>query len=118
MKIEIKRVYDAPSDEDGVRLLVDRLWPRGIKKENLKMDGWLKDIAPSPQLRTWFGHEPSRFHEFEKKYIKELEENQSSWKPQLDKYAHKKITLLYAAKDPLINHAICLKAYLQKIYKK
>lgn len=118
MNIEIKRVYEEHSNEDGVRLLVDRLWPRGIKKENLQMDAWIKDIAPSPQLRKWFGHDSIRFKEFEKKYIEELDSNKHLWKPQFDKYAHGKITLLYAAKDPHINHALCLKSYLQKNYKR
>jgi uncharacterized protein YeaO (DUF488 family) len=116
MNISIKRVYDAPSKEDGVRLFVDRLWPRGIKKENLRMDSWVKEIAPSPELRRWFGHDPSRFKEFEKKYVQELNESKHIWKPLMDEYVDKKITLLYAAKDPQVNHAQCLKSYLQRFY--
>lgn len=117
MKIEIKRVYEKSFKEDGVRLFVDRLWPRGIKKENFQMDLWAKELAPSSQLRRWFSHDPSRFKEFEQKYIEELDESTSIWKPMMDKYAGKKVTLLYAAKDPVVNHAQCLKSYLQKIYK-
>lgn len=115
MNIKIKRVYEEPSDQDGIRLLVDRLWPRGIKKEHLLIDAWLKDLAPSSQLRKWFNHDPSRLKDFEKKYAEELESNKDIWKPELAKYAHQKITLLYAAKDPHINHALCLKSYLQKL---
>lgn len=118
MKIEIKRVYEEPSKEDGVRLLVDRLWPRGFTKDRLRMDAWLKDIAPSNELRKSFGHDPVRFKEFEKEYIKELDEGKSVWKPQIDQFAGQKITLLYAAKDPLVNHAQCLRSYLLRLYKK
>jgi uncharacterized protein YeaO (DUF488 family) len=118
MDISLKRVYEAPSKQDGVRILVDRLWPRGIKKEDLDFDLWLKEIAPSSELRSWFGHDPKKFKEFEKRYIEEFEENRSIWEPLLDKYAAKKMTLLYAAKDPEINHAQCLRSYLQKHYAK
>jgi uncharacterized protein YeaO (DUF488 family) len=114
MEIEIKRVYDEPSKKDGVRIFVDRLWPRGVKKEDLVMDAWIKDIAPSPELRKWFGHDPARFKAFEKKYDEELKSTQPLWMPQIEKYADKKMTLLYAAKDPDINHALCLKSYLMK----
>ena len=117
MNISIKRVYEAPSKEDGVLLFVDRLWPRGIKKENLPMDSWVKEIAPSPELRRWFGHDPSRFKEFEKKYVQELNESKHIWKPLMDEYVDKKITLLHAAKDPQVNHAQCLKSYLQRLYR-
>lgn len=116
MQVEIKRVYEEPSEKDGVRLLVDRLWPRGIRKEDLHMSAWLKEIAPSNELRVWFHQDRSRFKEFEKRYVAELEANKAEWKPLLDKYAHKKITLLYAAKDAENNHAQCLKAYLRKLY--
>jgi uncharacterized protein YeaO (DUF488 family) len=112
VKIGIKRVYDEFSPKDGLRLLVDRLWPRGIKKEDLALDAWAKEFAPSSALRIWFGHDPKNFKEFEKKYFKELDENQPLWKPLIDKYKNQKITLLYAAKDPRCNHALCLKAYL------
>lgn len=116
MKITIKRVYDAPSKEDGVRLLVDRLWPRGMDKERLPMDAWLKSLAPSTELRKSFGHDPSRFKEFEEEYFKELDANQDFWKPQIDPYRGKTLTLLYAARDPVINHAQCLRKYLIKYF--
>ena len=111
--IQIKRVYDAPSREDGSRILVDRLWPRGIKKEELHLTDWIKEIAPSPALRKWFNHEPEKFHEFEKKYTAELTANKALWIPKIHKYINHKITLLYAAHDSKINHAICLQHYLE-----
>lgn len=111
--IEIKRVYESPSSTDGVRILIDRLWPRGIKKSELLMDDWIKDLSPSPDLRKWFNHDPSKFKEFEKRYTEELNENKKIWLPLIKKYLQGKITLLYAAHDPEINHAICLKNYLK-----
>ncbi|HRD55493.1 MAG TPA: DUF488 domain-containing protein [Parachlamydiaceae bacterium] len=112
--IEIKRVYENPSPTDGVRILVDRLWPRGIKKNELIMDDWIKDLSPSTDLRKWFNHDPSKFKEFGKKYIEELDDTRKIWFPLIKKYLSKKITLLYAAHDQEINHAICLKNYLEK----
>lgn len=117
-EIKIKRVYEEPSPEDGVRILVDRLWPRGIKKSDLVMDAWIKEIAPSTELRKWFHHDPSRFEEFAKKYKRELNENQEVWFPLIEKYLPGKITLLYGARDPIINHARCLQEYLNHIYKR
>ncbi len=112
--IQIKRVYEAPSKTDGTRILVDRLWPRGIRREELPMDAWIKELAPSSQLRKWFNHDPDKFHEFEKRYIEELDENKELWMPIIQKYLRGKITLLYAAHDPKINHARCLQKYLCK----
>lgn len=112
-KITIKRAYDEPGKDDGYRVLVDRLWPRGVKKEALAIDEWDKDIAPSPELRKWFGHDPTKFDEFRARYTTELE---SSDEPQklLEKAGkHTVITLVYAAKDPEINHARVLQEYLQ-----
>lgn len=111
--IEIKRVYESPSSTDGVRILIDRLWPRGIKKSELLMDDWIKDLSPSQDLRKWFNHDPSKFKEFEKKYTEELNENEKIWLPLIKKYLQGKITLLYAAHDSEVNHAICLKNYLK-----
>ncbi len=113
--INIKRVYEAPSQSDGARILVDRLWPRGIKKEELIMDAWIKELAPSAELRKWFDHDPERFVEFEKQYIEELEESKEFWMPLIQKYLKGKMTLLYAAHDPKINHARCLQNYLKKM---
>lgn len=115
--IEIKRVYENPSSKDGVRILVDRLWPRGIKKSELILDDWIKELSPSSDLRKWFNHDPSKFKEFEEKYIKELNENKKIWLPLIKKYLSRKITLLYAAHDSEINHARCLQNYLTHLFQ-
>jgi uncharacterized protein YeaO (DUF488 family) len=112
-QIETKRVYDPPSPEDGARILVDRLWPRGISKDAAALDHWAKEVGPTPELRKWFRHKPERFEEFERRYRAELADN-----PNVDAlrtYAkHGRITLLYAAHDPRINNAHVLAAYLRK----
>ncbi len=112
MKIQTKRVYDAREKDDGIRVLVDRLWPRGMTKENLHAELWLKDIAPSDDLRKWFAHDPSRWNEFKKRYAAELDE-----KPQLvqqlrDLAARKTLTLLFSARETACNQAVALKEYL------
>ena len=111
--IQIKRIYDEPAASDGYRALVDRLWPRGISKERAALDAWLKNVAPSSELRTWFGHKPERFAEFKKKYQDELAHNDTV--PELVQLAkaHQQLTLLYGAKDPIHNHAIVLKVFLE-----
>ncbi|HEY4779141.1 MAG TPA: DUF488 domain-containing protein [Solirubrobacterales bacterium] len=106
--LSIKRIYEAPGEEDGLRVLVDRLWPRGVSKEDAALDLWLKDVAPSPELRTWFGHEPDRFEEFSIRYRAELETN-----PALDRLLAmareaETVTLLYGARDQERNHAVVL----------
>lgn len=114
--IQVKRIYEKSSDVDGVRVLVDRLWPRGISKEKAQVDLWLKDIAPSPELRRWFGHIPERFSEFKKLYEEELA---TDWKhldcinQVLEIAAQNDLTLLFAAKDPLRNNAIVLFNWMQ-----
>jgi uncharacterized protein YeaO (DUF488 family) len=112
MALQIKRIYDAPADNDGYRVLVDRLWPRGVSKEKAALDLWLKDIAPSPELRTWFGHKPERFAEFSHRYEAELAANPAVKELQSVLKDHDKVTLLYAAHDPKINHATVLKKYI------
>jgi len=109
--VAIKRAYDPPSPQDGSRILVDRLWPRGLSKKKLALDGWIKDVAPSPALRKWFGHEPERFTEFAKRYRAELKGNAA-----LDELRSLKgkITLVYGAKDPRINHAVVLAKVLKR----
>lgn len=108
--VKIKRIYEEPEKSDGFRILVDRLWPRGISKEKAKINLWLKDIAPSNELRKWFGHKPERWNEFKKKYTKELKENIHLIKLIQDIERHKKIiTLLYGAKDQEHNQAVVLK---------
>ncbi len=111
-KINLKRVYDPPSAEDGPRYLVDRLWPRGIKKENLQLAGWLKGLAPSAELRKWFGHDPSRWEEFKHRYFTELEQKPETWRPLIQALEEGPITLLYAASDQEHNNAVALKAFL------
>ena len=106
--IQIKRIYEAPDSSDGYRVLVDRLWPRGIKKEDAKLDEWTKDLAPSSELRKWFDHKEERFDEFSKRYKKELE-SKSEELIRLNKIAKTgKMSLLYGAKNQEINQAVVL----------
>lgn len=114
MSLNIKRVYDNPSSDDGFRVLVDRLWPRGVSKEKAQLDLWLKEVAPTPELREWFNHEPAKFKEFSARYQHELDKN-----PAVDELKkivkdHKTVTLLYGAKDPKINQTAVLQDYLKK----
>jgi len=112
--IRVKRVYDPHEPGDGSRFLVDRLWPRGLKKENLQMDGWLKEIAPSDELRHWFGHDPAKWEELCRRYDTELEANSSAWRPLLDMASKQDITLLYSAHDIEHNNAVALRSFLEK----
>ncbi|MDQ1594237.1 MAG: hypothetical protein QOH40_793 [Arthrobacter pascens] len=109
----IKRIYDEPADDDGCRVLVDRLWPRGVSKERAGLELWLKEIAPSPPLRQEFGHMKERFDDFREQYEAELEQNPAVG--QLLELAARegKVTLLYGAKDPDVNHARVLLEFLQ-----
>jgi len=111
--IRIKRTYDPPARDDGQRILVERLWPRGMKKEALDHDAWLKDVAPSTELRKWFGHRVDRWPEFEKKYRKELDDNPEAWQPILDAARRGNVTLLYSARDTEHNGALVLRDYLE-----
>jgi uncharacterized protein YeaO (DUF488 family) len=110
--IAIRRVYDAKKEDDTYRILVDRLWPRGIKKTDLYLDEWNKEIAPSAQLRRWFNHESVHFHKFEILYRIELEEKASELNRIREIAKKSNITLLYGAKDPKINHAVVLRNVL------
>lgn len=112
MKLQIKRIYEDPSASDGYRILVDRLWPRGVSREKAALGEWLKDIAPSPELRTWFGHQPERFAEFTARYQHELQANPAVQKMQELQTQYPTITLLYAAHDPAVNHAVVLLDFL------
>lgn len=110
----IKRIYEDPADDDGCRVLVDRLWPRGVTKERAGLELWLKEIAPSPPLRQEFAHMQERFADFRAQYEDELEDNPAV-EQLLDLAArHKRVTLLYAAKDPEVNHARVLLEFLQQ----
>jgi len=111
--IRVKRVYDPAGQEDGLRFLADRLWPRGMKKESLKLDGWLKDIAPSDELRRWFGHDPEKWAEFCRRYEAELGEKSETWRPLLETARNKDVTLLFGAHDLEHNNAVALKAFLE-----
>lgn len=112
--IQIKRIYGEPATSDGTRVLVDRIWPRGVSKEQAALDLWLKDVAPSPELRVWFGHQPERFAEFSVRYNDELLHNPAV--TTLEELAANtpRLTLLYAAKDPGINHAVVLQKFLEQ----
>lgn len=112
--IRIKRVYDPPDVSDGTRILVDRLWPRGLSKEKAALGCWLKDIAPSPELRVWFGHDPERYDEFAHRYQAELAANKEEVSRLEDLVRQGPVTLLYAAHDVDHNHAMVLSAYLSR----
>ncbi len=109
----IKRVYDEPAAADGYRVLVDRLWPRGVSKERAALDEWDKDIAPSPELRTWFGHDPAKFDEFRARYEDELAQNSAVEVFAREVKDKSVVTLLYGAKDSQVNHARVLAEYLR-----
>ncbi|HMR57215.1 MAG TPA: DUF488 family protein [Cyclobacteriaceae bacterium] len=113
--IKIKRIYDEPSKEDGYRMLVDRLWPRGVKKEGAHLDEWNKQIAPSPELRKWFAHKAEHFKIFSERYRDELKEKREELYRIKNIAVSKPLTLLYAAKDQKINHALILLSVLQQI---
>ena len=115
--IATKRIYAPPAPEDGSRFLVERLWPRGMKKEELKMDGWLKDVAPGDSLRRWFGHDPEKWDEFRKRYFAELETRPEAVRPLLDAARGGKVTLLFSSRDERHNNAVALKSYLEKLLK-
>jgi uncharacterized protein YeaO (DUF488 family) len=110
--IKVKRVYDEPSSDDGVRVLVDRLWPRGLSKESARIDIWLRDVAPSDELRKWFNHDASKWEEFKRRYFKELENNKAVNELINLLRDRRTITLLYSAKSPY-NNATALKEYLE-----
>ncbi|WEV68807.1 DUF488 domain-containing protein [Bifidobacterium sp. ESL0775] len=113
MTIALKRIYEAAEDSDGYRVLVDRLWPRGISKVNAKLDLWLKEIGPTTELRKWFGHDPAKFDEFADKYRKELDADTETVGKLVEICrTQPKVTLLYGAKDPEHNQAVVLRDYL------
>lgn len=113
MSVNTKRIYSSPDKTDGCRILIDRLWPRGISKQNAKIDHWLKDIAPSQELRKWFGHDPKKWEEFKKRYHKELLKNPDAVQWLKDKVVKEKVSLLFAASDEKYNNAVALKSLLK-----
>ena len=115
MAFRLKRIYDNPAKADGRRVLVDRVWPRGLTKEEAQIDDWMKEIAPSTRLRKWFGHDPARWMEFKKRYAAELKGQREQVK-QLAQQARKgTVTLLFGAKDIEHNNAVALKKYIEKL---
>lgn len=114
MDIQIKRIYEDATKNDGTRILVDRIWPRGVSKEDAKLDDWMKEIAPSTELRKWYDHKVDRFQEFSKKYETELKNNSALVKELQSKAEGKRLTLLYGAKDEEHNQAVVLKKFLLK----
>lgn len=114
MTLRIKRVYAAPDPHDGKRILVDRLWPRGLTKEKAQVDLWLKDVAPSNKLRKWFAHDPGKWLEFKRRYIAELKRPASPLVALLEEARDNTVTLLYGAKDEEHNEAVVLLELLQK----
>lgn len=114
-RLRIKRVYESSDEADGTRILVDRVWPRGLTKERAAVDVWLKEIAPSPALRKWFGHDPQRWQEFRSRYRAELDLNTAVVGQLLDLMTKGKVTLLYGAHDVSHNHAIVLSEYMDEL---
>jgi uncharacterized protein YeaO (DUF488 family) len=111
--IQLKRAYEKPSRDDGLRVLVERLWPRGLTKERAAVDLWLKDVAPSPELRKWFGHDPAKWEQFQKRYWKELKEKEEPVQLLKQKGIKGTVTLVYAARDQEHNGALALKRFLE-----
>jgi uncharacterized protein YeaO (DUF488 family) len=112
-EVAVKRVYETPAKADGQRVLVDRLWPRGVSKKDAELTLWLKEIAPSDELRKWFGHEPERWPEFQKRYRAELDANGDAVAELRDLLREGKVTLLYGAHDEAHNNAVALAGYLE-----
>ncbi len=110
--ISVKRVYDPESRSDGRRFLVERLWPRGIRKQDLHAESWHKDAAPSAELRKWYGHDVSKWAEFQRRYRRELDANQDAWRPIAEAARHGKVTLLYSARNVEHNSAVVLRDYV------
>lgn len=111
--IILKRAYEPVAREDGTRFLVERLWPRGVKRDALRLDAWLKDVAPSTKLRQWFGHDPAKWPEFQRRYRAELDRNAAALEPIL-KAAHRgRVTLIYSSHDQEHNNAVVLKTYIE-----
>ena len=113
--LKVKRVYESTEASDGARFLVERLWPRGMKKEKLNMEAWLKDVAPSDSLRRWFGHDPFKWKEFQERYQAELDDHPDAWGPILEAMKRGDVTLLYSTHDTEHNNAVALKAYLEAL---
>jgi uncharacterized protein YeaO (DUF488 family) len=115
--LQLKRVYEEPSKDDGFRVLVERLWPRGLTKERAKVDLWLKDVAPSPELRKWYSHDVAKWKEFQERYLNELKTRPDEIELLRGKSKEGVVTLVYAAHDPEHNSALVLKRYLERRHR-
>jgi uncharacterized protein YeaO (DUF488 family) len=113
MQIRLKRAYEKPADDDGRRFLIDRIWPRGVGREALKIDAWLKEIAPSTELRRWFGHDPEKWEEFKRRYFLELDTRPPALQELRSRVAAEPVTLVYGASDEQHNNAVALREYLE-----
>ena len=113
MSIRLKRAYDDPAKNDGYRVLVDGIWPRGVSKEDIQLDDWFKDIAPSDELRKWFDHDPDRWQEFVERYHRELKDRDDLIEKLVDAAREGRLTLVFGAKDREHNNAVALKSYIQ-----
>lgn len=112
--VHLKRAYEEAKPGDGQRILVDRVWPRGVRKEELKLDLWAKEAAPSTALRKWFGHDPARWTEFQTRYFRELDANPDAWNPIFEAVHKGAVTLVFGARDTEHNNAVALAEYLRK----
>jgi|SRR6185437_9827815 uncharacterized protein YeaO (DUF488 family) len=112
--IQLKRAYNAPAKSDGARYLVERLWPRGVKKDSLALKAWLKDVAPSTELRKWFSHEPAKWPEFRRRYFEELKGNPQPWQTLAAAARRGRLTLVYSSHDSEHNNAVALKEFLEQ----
>jgi uncharacterized protein YeaO (DUF488 family) len=114
VSIWIRRAYEEPTRNDGYRVLVDRVWPRGVSREELEIDEWIRDLAPSTRLRRWFDHDPARWEEFRRRYFQELRGKEGTIRGLLERIQRGRVTLVYGARDPDHNNAVALRAFLEK----
>ncbi|NWF54667.1 MAG: DUF488 family protein [Syntrophaceae bacterium] len=112
--IKIKRIYESPGEKDGFRILVDRLWPRGLSKDTAKVHLWLRDISPSNELRKWYGHDPEKWTEFKKKYFQEIKERKEEFDLLLEKAGRGNVTLLFSSQEKKLNNAAALKEIVER----
>ena len=117
IEIRVKRVYEEPEESDGRRILVDRLWARGLSKEKANVDVWVKEIAPSTELRRWYGHDPNKWTEFKNRYAAELETNAGQVEEILGEIQAGTVTFLYSSKEEQLNNAVALKEYIESIIR-
>jgi uncharacterized protein YeaO (DUF488 family) len=111
--LKLKRAYDPVASDDGTRILVERLWPRGVSKAQLHVDAWLKDVGPTTELRRWFGHDPEKWSQFRERYFRELDSRPESWRPILSAARGRTVTLVYSSHDEEHNNAVALREYLR-----